>query len=186
MRLWEWNEGQSDAPTKTKSLSSERAASYSTPSIHKFTSHFSSGLRASQEGFTHSHVGQAHTLACTELHTRASSLDLMRESQNQREGKQWNIWILSQTVAGVRSGSWCYSFINMHPDWTSSARSANRPPHSRQLYSAELHRAAFTAVCSRAAQDYHTESQIWFQDISAYVFTVMHWPWSINSVSFTN
>lgn len=45
--------------------------------------------RVSQERFTHLHAVRAHTLARMEQ----THSNLMRESQNQREWKQGNIWI---------------------------------------------------------------------------------------------
>lgn len=133
---------------------------------------------ASQEGYTHSHVAQTHTLARTEIDThrkRTQFNESIVEPEKKKKTME-HFGFYPRVLPGLTVGAGVL-FINKHPDWTSSVRSLNRPQHSRQLYSAELCR---DVVCSQVAQDYHEE--IWFQGISHYIFTVIgHGP---NSVHF--
>lgn len=127
---------------KQKSFSFWDTASISAQSIHKFASYFSSQLRHQV-----SQVKFMQTVYCASPHTgtlaspHACKHTRFNESQRTKEkGKQWNIWNLSQTAAGVHSGKWCYSFIN--PDWISSVgpskkKKKKKPLHVHQLYITE-------------------------------------------------
>ena len=87
-----WDEGQCDAPTKTKTLSFEFAASYSAEIIHKFTSNFCLWLRhwVSQVRFTHSHVVQADILECTELNTHTHTHTHTQFNKSHRTKRERN------------------------------------------------------------------------------------------------
>lgn len=125
MRLWEWNEGQRDAPTKTKV-----APLRILPAIqHKVFINLHPisvcdwDTKSPKSYSCRQQIVQAHILARLHLHTHANTLDLMRVQKPKRRENNGIFENYPRLLLGVHSGKWCCSFINS--DWISSAGPPN-------------------------------------------------------------
>lgn len=171
-----WGEGQRGAPTKTKSLSSEHAASYRAEIIHTFTSNLSLWLRhsVSQEKFTHPHVEQAHIRKHT--HTRAHTHAIYWEShRTKKKENNWTFGFYPRPLLGFTVGAGAVTDVLTEHHQLGHWTDLNTAVVSFTKLRHQIHRCfsdRSTDVCSQAAGLSHEEAVlIW----KAYLLTFLKW-----------